>query len=133
MYYICISFERIYNIIVAVNFTEEHKKALDWLNNLTNENISFYGIKSELLQIDDSRKAVNFDIVSEPNQTVRSTRKTVSGEITESQKYYLDFWVDFKRKMLKIRVDISLRTPRPQYWFDISWVNQTYMFPILVH
>jgi hypothetical protein len=118
---------------VAVNFTEEHKKALDWLNNLTNENISFYGIKSELLQIDDSRKAVNFDIVSEPNQTVRSTRKTVSGEITESQKYYLDFWVDFKRKMLKIRVDISLRTPRPQYWFDISWVNQTYMFPILVH
>lgn len=105
---------------IAPDFTEEHKKALDWLNDLTNENISFYGIKLELLQIDDSKKAVNFDIVSEPNQTVRSTRKTLSGELSENQKSQLEFWIDFKEKLSKIRKDISLRKPRPQYWFDIS-------------
>jgi hypothetical protein len=105
---------------VATDFTEEHKKALDWLNDLTNEDISFYGIKLELLKIDDSKNAVNFDIISGPNQTVRSTRKMVNKGTTEIQKFQLEFWIDFKERLSKIRKDISLQTPRPQNWFDIA-------------
>lgn len=32
-------------IWIASNFTEEHKKALDWLNDYTHDNIGFYGVK----------------------------------------------------------------------------------------
>src|ERR1700741_3300068 len=38
---------------IATEFTEEHKKALDWLNDHTSEEIAFYAIKLELLQIDN--------------------------------------------------------------------------------
>ena len=107
-------------IWVAVDFTEEHKKALDWLNDLTNEDISFYGIKLELLQIDDSKEAVNFDIISEPNQSVRTTRKSVSGEISELQKAQIEFWDDFKEKFSSKKKNFSLRKSLPQNWFDIS-------------
>jgi hypothetical protein len=38
-------------IWIASDFTEEHKKALDWLNDHTSEEIAFYGVKLELQQI----------------------------------------------------------------------------------
>ena len=37
-------------IWIASTFTDEHKKALDWLNDHTSNEIGFYGIRIELLQ-----------------------------------------------------------------------------------
>ena len=106
-------------IWIASDFTEEHKKAIDWLNDLTNKDISFYGLKLEVLQIDNSPKAVNFDIISEPNETVRRTRTTVT-EMTGLQKSQLEFWDDFKELLSSKDKSISLRKSQPHNWFDIS-------------
>ena len=38
---------------IASDFTDEHKKALDWLNDHTSEELSFYGVKLELWQIEN--------------------------------------------------------------------------------
>ncbi|MEO0075833.1 MAG: DUF4268 domain-containing protein, partial [candidate division WOR-3 bacterium] len=51
-------------IWIATDFTEEHKKALDWLNDHTSDEISFYGAQEELWQIDDSKPALRFNIIS---------------------------------------------------------------------
>lgn len=106
-------------IWIAVDFTDEHKKALDWLNNLTTEDISVYGIKLEVLQIGDSDKAVNFDVICEPNETVRRAKKTVSG-MTELQKTQIEFWDEFKEKLSSKNKSISLRKSQACNWFDIS-------------
>ncbi len=41
-------------IWIASKFTEEHKKAMDWLNDHTSDKITLYGIILELWKIDNS-------------------------------------------------------------------------------
>ena len=108
-------------IWLASKFTEEHKKALDWLNDHTSEEIAFYGVKVELWQIDDSQPALKFNIVSTPNNIVRqaSKRKELN-DLTPSKKIQLEFWTAFSEALLKTGKLNSVQTPRPQYWFDVA-------------
>ncbi|MEI8202487.1 MAG: DUF4268 domain-containing protein [Bacteroidota bacterium] len=108
-------------IWVATNFTEEHKKAMDWLNDHTLDEISFYGVQVELWQIDDSRAAVRFNVISRPNQAVRQAAMTKGTEdLSDKRKFQYDFWIKFRDKLAKSKKIPSLQTPRPQYWFDVT-------------
>lgn len=108
-------------IWIATQFSEEHKKALDWLNDHTSDGISFYGVQLELWQIDESNPAVRFNVICKPNQAVRQAAKTKGVEsLSPSRKFQLEFWEKFRNKLAATRKIPSLQTPRPQYWFDIS-------------
>ena len=106
---------------VATNFTEEHKKALDWLNDHTNDEISFYGVLLELWQIDESRPALRFNIISKPNLAVRQAARSMAiDELSDRRKFQYNFWMKFRDKLEKTKKIPSLQTPKPHYWFDIS-------------
>lgn len=108
-------------IWIASNFTEEHKKALDWLNDHTSDNIAFYGVLIELWQIDNSQPAVRFNVVCSPNEIVRqATQRKELGELTETKQRQLDFWTSFRERLARTKKVRSLQTPRPQYWFDVA-------------
>lgn len=108
-------------IWIATDFTEEHKKSLDWLNDHTTEDISFYGVQVELWQIDDSKAALRFNIISKPNQAVRQAARTKATEdLSDKRKFQFEFWNMFKEKLAKTKKIPSLQTPRPQYWFDVT-------------
>lgn len=108
-------------IWIATNFTEEHKKSLDWLNDHTTDEISFFGVQIELWQIDDSNAALKFNIVSKPNQAVRQAARSKAAEdLSDNRKFQFEFWNKFKDKLAKTKKIPSLQTPRPQYWFDVS-------------
>lgn len=108
-------------IWIASKFTDEHKKALDWLNDHTSEEIGFYGIKVELWQIENSLPAVRFNIVSQPNLAVRQASKSKEQtELTENRRTQLKFWEEFSTKLIETRKIGSVQSPRPQYWFDVA-------------
>ena len=108
-------------IWIATDFTEEHKKSLDWLNDHTSDEISFYGVQVELWQIDDSRPALRFNIISKPNQAVRQAARSKAAEdLSDKRKFQFDFWSKFKEKLAKTKKIPSLQTPRPQYWYDVT-------------
>ena len=52
---------------VAERFTEEHRAALDWLNERTDDKIHLFGLEIELWRIGDSPIAPKFNIISQPN------------------------------------------------------------------
>ena len=58
-------------IWVAPFFTDEHRKALDWLNDNTTDELAFYGVQVELWSIDGSKPAVRFNAVSRPAEIIR--------------------------------------------------------------
>jgi hypothetical protein len=108
-------------IWIATDFTEEHQKVLDWLNDHTNEDISFYGVQLELWQIEDSKPALRFNVVSKPNQAVRQAAKgKIDEELSDKRKFQLDFWNKFVAKLSKTGKIPSIQTPRADYWFDIT-------------
>lgn len=108
-------------IWVATDFTPEHKKAVDWLNDHTSDNISIYGVQLELWQIDNSRAAVKFNVVCKPNDAVmRIARAIATDELTESKRFQFEFWTKFRDKLALTRAIPTLQTPRPQYWFDVT-------------
>ena len=68
---------------LSARFTDQHRSAIDWLNEITNESFSFFGLEIELWKVDDSLPAPKFNIVSKPNdwsKTVSSTKKIGSSK-----------------------------------------------------
>jgi hypothetical protein len=108
-------------IWIATQFSEEHIKALDWLNDHTTEDFGFYGVQVELWQIDDSKPAIRFNVVSKPNEAVRIAAKTKANEeLSESKKFQLEFWTRFRDKLASTKRANSSHTPRAQYWYNVS-------------
>lgn len=106
---------------IAEQFTEEHRKTVEWLNERTIDSLSLYAVQLEVLQIDDSPPAIRFNIISQPNQVVRAaTAAKTSGSLTETQLLQLEFWTMFRDRLLEKKVIPSAQTPRPQYWFDVA-------------
>ena len=54
-------------IWIAENFTNEHQKTLNWLNESTHDYFQFFGVKLEVIQVDDSLYAPKFNIIIKPN------------------------------------------------------------------
>jgi len=99
-------------IWIVRDFREEHQKAIDWLNEHTDENISFFLIKVELWQIEDSKPAPKFDIVVSPNEWAKTIKNTTaSGELTNTKLQQLEFWTKFKAFVLNKDTKISLQSP----------------------
>ncbi len=75
------------NVIVWLTreFRDEHRQALDWLNQRTGEDTQFFGVVVELWRIGDSLPAPHFKAVATPNEwrkmQVRSTSPTPSQEL----------------------------------------------------
>ena len=63
-------------IWITPEFCEEHRAALDWLNNNTAPNRNFFGIQVEALQIDDSLPAVSFKVLVKPNSWQKAASQT---------------------------------------------------------
>ena len=76
---------------IAENFTEEHKKTLDWLNDNTTDELSFFGIKAELWRIDNSLPAIRFNVICSPNTIVKQIKATAKN-LTETKQRQLEFW-----------------------------------------
>jgi hypothetical protein len=52
---------------VAPSLSDPHRAALDWLNSRTSDDVGFFAVELEAMQIDDSRPALNFKVAAFPN------------------------------------------------------------------
>lgn len=108
-------------IWIVSDYREEHQKAVDWLNEHSDENIGFFLIKIELWQIDNSNPAPKFEIIVSPNEWAKAIKTDVaSGELTDTKIQQLDFWKRFKDYVCKKDTKIHLRKPRPQHSYHVS-------------
>ena len=76
---------------LASEFREEHRAAIDWLNNWTSEEVQFYGVEVHVIKIGDSLPAPQFRPVAFPNGWSRRTR-TVSRTTSPENQRYRDFF-----------------------------------------
>ena len=107
-------------IWIADTIREEHRQALEWLNERTDENTEFFGVTVEVLQIDDSLPAYNFNTIVFPNEWRKSTRKKTAGQITERMEKYQKYFqrlVDILREKHHFT---NAKKGQPQSWILFS-------------
>lgn len=108
-------------IWIVKDFRDEHKQAIDWLNENTNENVNFFALKMELWKIGNSFPAPKFQIISKPNNWTKAVRKaTQQANLTDTKLLQLDFWEKLKETGENRNSKIKFRGPRPQHWYTFS-------------
>jgi hypothetical protein len=106
---------------IAERFTDEHRAALDWLNEATNESINFFGLEIELWRIGTSPVAPKFNIVSKPNDWTSSVSGVVANvELGDAKKLQLAFWSCFREYVETHGATFKPTKPLPQHWMAIS-------------
>lgn len=108
-------------IWVVRDVCEEHQRAVEWLNEHTDEKTEYFLLKVELWQIGGSNPAPKFDVLVSPNEWAKAIKaSSADGELSDTKLQQLDFWTKFKGFVRAKDTRIRLRTPRPQHSYDVS-------------
>ena len=88
-------------IWVVKHAREEHKAAVEWLNNHTDDKIGFFLCEIKLFQIGDSDIAPSFTVVERPNDWTKEIKKIIDAPNFDRNKAFnkrkptTDHWMDF--------------------------------------
>ncbi len=104
---------------VCRELLEEHRQAIDWLNR-GGLNAEFFGVRLELLQVDNSKPAVSFRCVSFPNNWFRQSRSGTSSELTPTQTAYCNFFQRLLDELREKHKFTNGRVAPPQNWYSFS-------------
>ena len=106
---------------IVTHAKEEHKSAIEWLNNNTNGDVNFFLIQLHAYKIGDSIPAPYFEVVEKPNDFIKSTK--VNGEkaeLNKSQSERLEFWNQFNDILIEKGKPFNVRKPTTDNWYDVA-------------
>ena len=104
---------------VSTEIREEHRQALDWLNQRTDSNTDFFGVVVEVIRIDDSKPAIQFRVAVSPNEWQKSKKQstTTTSEKSELYRHYFQGLLDELRETHRFT---NARKGHPQNWYTFS-------------
>ncbi len=104
---------------------EEHRSAVEWLNNNTNKHVNFFLIELHAYKIGDSDPAPKFEIVEQPNDFIKRSKNTSLGsnEMNKSQVERLTFWNMFNDEIVAHGKPFNIRKATTDHWYDVAIGN----------
>jgi len=100
---------------------EEHKRAIEWLNEHTDQEIGFFLVQMKVYQIGNSPYAPKFHIVVQPNDWAKTVKRSF-GSTGSSQTKLLqyEYWASFN-EYAQNKTGFRLKKPRAQNYYDLSF------------
>jgi hypothetical protein len=109
-------------IWIVKSVRDEHKQAVDWLNEHTDSNINIFAIQMEVWKISNSPFAPKFQVIAKPNDWAKAVKKAATqSELSDTKLLQLEFWTKFKEFVQENGGKVKLRKAYPQHWYDISF------------
>jgi hypothetical protein len=106
---------------IAPEIREEHRQALDWLNQRTDPTVDFFGVVVEVLKIDDSRPAFSLRPIAFPNQWRKVTIVTAGGGKPSGRgEAYRAFFQDLIDELRERHKFTNARVGQPQNWYNFA-------------
>jgi len=106
---------------VCAEVTDEHRQAIDWLNEVTRSEVAFFACEIELWRIGDSIPAPKFNVVASPNDWTKVVKGVgETKELSDTKKAQLAFWNGFKVYMEESDTPLRMRQPRAQHWYTLA-------------
>ena len=116
---------------IAKSFTDQHRAALDWLNEVSEPGTWFFGLEIELWQIGESTPAPKLNIIAKPNDW---SGRIGPKDLTDTRLMQLDFWKGFADFVTRNgKIVTSTRSPRPNGYLGLSGVGRGgfYLFGVV--
>lgn len=100
---------------------EEHRSAIEWLNNNMKSGIDFFLIEIKLYSIGNSLPAPKFEIVEKPNEFIKSSKKySQVGNLNKSQSERVNFWEEFNNLVIEKKKPFNTRKVTPDHWYSVA-------------
>lgn len=106
---------------IVTEAREEHKSAIEWLNNNTNQSINFFLIEVHAYKIGNSLPAPKFEVIERPNDFIKlSNVKNGKNELNKTQSGRLEFWTLLNDVIIERGRPFNVRKPNTDNWYDVS-------------
>lgn len=100
---------------------DEHRSAIEWLNNNTSKDINFFLIELRAYRIGNSDPAPMFDVVEQPNDFIKESKVIKPPEsMTKSQSERLIFWNLFNEHLINRGKPFNVRKASTNQNYDIA-------------
>ena len=100
---------------------EEHRSAIEWLNNKTTKDISFFLIEIHAYKIGDSIPAPKFVVIEKPNEFLKITKSNNdSAESNKTEAERLNFWNKFNEILIAKNKPFNVRKATTDHWYNIA-------------
>jgi len=106
---------------IVTQAREEHRSAIEWLNNHTGNDLSFFLIELHAYKIGDSLPAPKFEIVEKPNGFIKYSKNlTNSGEMSNAESERLAFWTMFNDVIAESGKPFNIRKATTDHWYSVA-------------
>lgn len=108
-------------IWIVKHAREEHRAAIEWLNNHTDDEVGFFLCEIHLYRIGSSKPAVKFEVIEKPNDWTKTVKKKDS--INPSEQFRLEYWQEFNEYAFantQYSHAFNRRKPTTDHWMNLS-------------
>lgn len=106
---------------IVTHAKEEHKSAIEWLNNNSNGEVNFFLIELHAYKIGESLPAPYFEIIEKPNDFIKNNK--VNGdksELNKTQAERVEFWSQLNDTLIDRSKPFNVRKATTDHWYDIA-------------
>ena len=106
---------------IVTEAREEHRSAIEWLNNNTNKDINFFLIEIHAYRIGESDPAPMFQVVEQPNDFIKNNKSTNRDEsMNKSQSQRIEFWNQFNNVGIERGKPFNIRKATTDHWYNVA-------------
>lgn len=113
------------NIIIWIvkEAREEHRAAIEWLNNHTDKEIGFFLCEIKIYKIENSKPAVKFEVIQRPNEW---TKEIKNMDLTQTEQLRYEYWTAYNdyafnnTKNIEYAKNFGKRKPSTHHWMRLS-------------
>ena len=112
-------------IWLAEKVRDEHRQALDWLNQRTDSETQFFAVVVEVLRIGESLPALQFRPVVFPNEWQKTRRQTSRRTASKRGEAYREFFQGLIDRLREEHRFTGARIAQPQNWYSFASGNSS--------
>lgn len=100
----------------------EHARTIEWLNEHSDSDVSFFLIEVHAYKIGDSAPAPQFKVIEQPNDFTIQVKKSnkIGEKFSQTMQYRLEFWTKFNEVLNQRGNPFNKRKPTTDHWYDVS-------------
>jgi hypothetical protein len=107
-------------IWVTEQARDEHKRAIEFLNSNTTDDLNFFLVQVEAWKIGDSKPAPRFNAIESPNEWARAIKIAGKGKTDELKMIKFNFWQKVKDYGQEVADNLPWRDHSYDHWYNLS-------------